>query len=79
MLPLSHDGNSKKLVFLCIASDVSVDNLEKSPVAVKSVLQREVKLRDTDLIIVSILMLMKAVDEITQGECVDRDKKEGRK
>lgn len=66
------EGN--KLAFLGTASDVSMDSLEKSPVAVKSAPQREIKPRGKDLNIVNVLMLIKAIDEFTQGQCVDRDK-----
>lgn len=72
------EGN--KLIFLCIASDVSVDSSEISPVCKRSAAEKDIKPRDTDLNIVSILMRIKAfgVDEITQGECMDRDPKKGR-
>lgn len=70
------EGNKLILMyFVCIASDVSMDSSEKSPVWKRPVAEREIKPGDTGLNTVSILMLIKAigVDEITQEECMDRD------
>lgn len=54
-----------------------MDRSEKSPVCKRSAAERDIKPRDIDLDIVSILKRFKAigVDEITQGECMDRDQK----